>query len=216
MRWELLTILGVSLGVWLATGNAAAVASEGEAAGKATRATSKAQAAKAPRFYFNVAEVRAETPADGEILTLARELLTKDLEGRPEFTNDVGGVPGVELPAELARRKLLGWNVTMKLLSLTHEVKPPRTGRSLKQMAVGAKVSVFGTTIGEEKLAFGGDGEAILEAEVVERRLAEEQKELDRDALAQAIKQAVDQAVGKLGQRQAQPLNESRRRRGKK
>jgi hypothetical protein len=71
---------------------------------------------------------------------------------------------------------------------------------------------VFGTTIPEAKLAFGGDGEATVEAEIVERRKAEEAATLTREVLVQAVHQAVDQAVGKLGDRASQPFNESKRR----
>ena len=105
---------------------------------------------------------------------MAKEVLAAELASRPEFTSDLGGAAGDALPAELKRRNLKGFDVTLKLVSLTHEPKPPRPGGRLKQLAVGAKVSVFGTTIPEAKLAFGGDGEAMVEAEIVERRIAEE------------------------------------------
>jgi hypothetical protein len=169
----------------------------------------------APRFYFAVIDVKSEGPSDEETRLMAKEILEQELAGRPEFTSDVGGATGEALAAELQRRKLQGFKVTLKLLTLTHELKPPRPGGRLKQLAVGTKVSVFGTTIKEEKLAFGGDGEATVEAEIVERRLAEETAALNRDVLAQAVKQAVDQAVAKLGQTPSKPFNESKRRKPK-
>lgn len=165
-----------------------------------------------PKFYFAVGEVKAEVPVDEATHVMAKEVLASELASRPEFTSDLGGAAGDALPAELKRRNLKGFDVTLKLVSLTHEPKPPRPGGRLKQLAVGAKVSVFGTTIPEAKLAFGGDGEAMVEAEIVERRIAEETRALDRDVLVQAVRQAVDQAVGKLGQTPSKPYNESKPR----
>jgi hypothetical protein len=75
---------------------------------------------------------------------------------------------------------------------------------------------VFGATIPEAKLAFGGDGEALVEAEVVERRLQQEAATLIREVLAQAVKLAVDQAVSKLSLPRAKPLDESRLRKARR
>jgi hypothetical protein len=172
-----------------------------------------AKPAPQPRFYFAVAEVKSDVPLDDELKTTAREVLEKDLAGRPEITQDLGGATGDALPEELRRRKLKGFNVTLKIAALDREPKPPRPGGRLKQLAVGVRVSVFGTTIPDAKLAFGGDGEATVEAEIVERRQEEEAAALSRDALVQAVRQAVDQAVGKLGQTPSKPYNESKRRR---
>jgi hypothetical protein len=167
----------------------------------------------APRFYFSVVDVKSEVPVDESVRVMAKEVLAADLAGRPEFTSDLGGITGDALVAELARRHLKGFDVSMKLVAWSHELQAPRPGGRLKQLAVATKVAVFGTTIGEAKLAFGGDGEATVVAEVVERRLAEESKPIDHDVLVQAVRQAVDQAVAKLGQVASKPFNESKPKR---
>jgi hypothetical protein len=172
----------------------------------------RAKPAAQPRFYFAVVDVKSEVPVDDSVLTMAKEVLAADLAGRPDFTSDLGGASGPALVDELARRHLKGFDVSMKLVAFTHELQAPRPGGHLKQLAVATKLSVFGTTIGEAKLAFGGDGEATVVAEVIERRLAEETKPIDHDVLVQAVRQAVDQAVGKLGQSASQPFNESKAR----
>jgi hypothetical protein len=179
-------------------------------------ATAAAPATK-PKYYFNVRDVNADVAVDQPTLAVAKQVLHEELARRREFTSDVGAVgdDDAAVVAELKRRKLQGFNVTMKLVSLSAEPKPPRPGGRLKQLAVGVKLSVFGATISERKLAFGGDGEASVEAEIVEQRLAEEQAALTRDALVQAVKLAVDQAVRKLSLPRAKPLDESRRRRAK-
>jgi hypothetical protein len=175
-------------------------------------AQAAAKPAAKPRYYFAVGEVKSEVPLDEELRAAARDVLIKDLSARPEFTQDLGGATPETLPEELRRRKLKGFNVTLKITAHDREPKPPKPGGRLKQLAVGVKVSVFGTTIPEAKLAFGGDGEATVEAEIIERRQAEEAAALSRDALVQAVKQAVDQAVGKLGETPSKPYNESKRR----
>lgn len=166
-----------------------------------------------PKYYFHVRDVNASTTADAPTLTVAREVLNQELARRKEFTSEVSASDEAALVAELKRRKLQGFNVSMKLEDLRTEPKPPRPGGRLKQLAVAVKLSVFGATIPEAKLAFGGDGEALVEAEVVERRLPEETAALTRDALVQAVKLAVDQAVRKLSLPKARPLDESRRKR---
>lgn len=165
-----------------------------------------------PKYYFAVTDVKTEVAADEVTRKAAREVLEQDLAARPEFTSDLGATAPDLLPAELKRRSLKGFQVTLKLIGLVQEPKPPRPGGRLKQLAVTAKVTVFGTTIPDAKLAFGGDGEATVEAEIVERRQAEEAATLTREALVQAVHQAVDQAVGKLGQTASKPFNESKRK----
>jgi hypothetical protein len=172
-----------------------------------------APAAKKPKYYFKVIEVKSAT-ADDVTKATAMKLLEAELSGRPEFTPDLPGATDPDTVAfELRARKLQGFKVTMDIQSLKQDTKPPRAGGRLPQLAVGVRVSVFGTTIPEAKLAFGGDGEATIEAEFVERRRDEEAASLTKDVLAQAIKQAVDQAVAKLSQPKSKPFNESKKRR---
>jgi hypothetical protein len=164
------------------------------------------------KYYFNVIEVRSAIPLDDTTKAAAREVLEKDLAGRPEFTSSLGEATGDEVAAELKRRKLQGFNVTLKFESLKRELKPPRPGGRLKQLAIDLRLSVFGTTIPDAKLAFGGDGQAGIEAEVVERRMEQESASITHDVMVQAVKQAVDQAVAKLSMPRTQPINEGKRR----
>jgi hypothetical protein len=166
-----------------------------------------------PKYYFNILEVNVGNHGDSSLATMARELLEKELVSRPEFTQDLGGATGDEAELEeLQKRGLLGFRVSLRLDQLDKNLVAPRPGGRLKQLAVAVKLSVFGTTFPGEKLAFGGDGEALLEAEVVESRLEKEEVPLVRDAMTQALKQAVDQTVAKLSLPHAAPLNESKRK----
>lgn len=174
-------------------------------------------AGKNPRYYFRITEINIEKAGDPALSDVAREVLEHELGSRAEFTSDLGGVTDDRaVPGELKKRGLQGFRVSLRLDKVGRELKPPKPGGRLKQLAVDVKLSVFGTTLPGEKLAFGGDGEAAVEAEVVERRLEEESAALVKDVMAQAVKQAVDQAVMKLSLPRSQPMNERKRPKRKK
>ncbi len=168
------------------------------------------------KYYFKVMETRSVADTPREIRDAARELLEKELAGRPEFTSDLGDVVGVDLASALTKHKLDGFSLFLKIEELKTELKAPRPGGRLKQLALNVRVSVVGVTLPGEKLSFTGEGEAGTEAEVVERRIPEEKLSLTREVMTQAIKQAVDQAVGKLGAPKSVPFNEIGRKRKKK
>jgi hypothetical protein len=167
---------------------------------------------KDAKYYFKIVEVNIDKGGDPSIADAAREILEKDLVGRPEFTADIGAATTeAAVVAELKKRGLRGFHVSLRLDKLTKDAKPPKPGGRLKQMAVDAKLSVFGTTMPGDKLSFSGDGEAALEAEVVEQRLDQDTVSMVKDVMTQAVKQAVDQAVMKLSLPQSAPMNESKR-----
>jgi hypothetical protein len=173
-----------------------------------------AQVSRTPKYYFKIAEISVGKDEDPEVSKLAREYLEKDLSSRAEFTNDLGdATEGAALLDELKRRGLKGFRVTLRLDQLVKDLKEPKPGGRLKQLAVDLKVSVFGTTFPGEKLAFSGEGESVVEAEIVEQRLEQESLSLLKEVMPRALKQAVDQAVTKLSLPKSAPMNESKRRR---
>jgi hypothetical protein len=171
---------------------------------------------KKPRFYFKVIEVNVGDLKEPGLAATARSLLEKDLGSRPDFTADaeLDAASDEDAVGEALQKKgLRGFRVSLRIERLTKDLEPPRPGGRLKQLAVATKLSVFGTTFPGEKLAFGGDGEATVEAEVVESRLEAQTPPLVDDVLTQAIKQAVDQTVTKLSLPRAAPMNESKGKR---
>lgn len=174
-----------------------------------------ARAAKGkPKYYFRVHEIDVEKAGDPALKASARGLLEKELAKRPEFTNELEGAQDdAAVLAELKQRGLQGFRVSLRLDGLSKELKPPKPGGRLKQLSVTVTLSVFGTTFPGEKLAFGGEGQTTVEAEVVEQRLATETPPLVESAMEQALIQAVDQAVLKLALPKAAPMNESKRNR---
>jgi hypothetical protein len=171
-----------------------------------------AAAVAAPKYFFRVVDVRAKAGLEAGPKALARELVAAELGARPEFTADLEAGAG-DLEARLKQRKLQGFDVVVQVERLVETLSDPRPGGRLKQLTVDVKLTVFGTTIPGAKLAFSGDGEAQVAAEIVERRREEEAAELTKEALTQAIRQAVDEAVRKLALPRAAPVDESKRRR---
>jgi hypothetical protein len=172
--------------------------------------------AASPKYYFRLGEVKAGPEVDAALKSYAAEAVKADLAARPEWASDVGTTNTEALVAELQKRKLRGFQVVVRFEHLKKEVKEPSPGARRKRAALDVKLSVFGTTIPEAKLAFSGDGEAGVEAEVSDKGMDAETTELAKDAIKDAIKQAVDQAVLKLSIGKSTPMNESKRAKKKK
>jgi hypothetical protein len=150
----------------------------------------------APKYYFKVSNIQVQ---DHKIIPMAKELLEKEVASRPEFTMDLGDANSEDKEiAELQKRGMKGFQVSMRISSLKIDIKPPAPGRRDQQMAIDVKLAVFGHTIPGNKILFTGDGDASLMGEFSERLKDKEQETFTRKALESAIKQAVSTAVAKL------------------
>ena len=173
----------------------------------ALAAEASVQAAE-PKFYFQIKEVTSAPDVDPAVKAAAAEALKAELASRPEWASDIGATadaPGPDrsaLAAELNRRKLRGFDVTVRIETFKQEMKDPRPGGRLKQLAVNVKLVIIGATIPDAKFAFEGNGEAGVEAEVAEKRMDADRARASKAALQSAIKQAVEQAVVKLSAQQ--------------
>ena len=149
-----------------------------------------------PKYYFRVSNIHTQ---DQKIIPLAKELLEKEVASRPEFTMDLGDAnsEAAEI-AEMQKRGMKGFQVSMRINSLKKEIKPPKPGSRDEQMAIEVKLAVFGHTIPGNKIMFTGDGEASLVGEFSARLRDREEERFMRTALESAIKQAVSTAVAKL------------------
>ncbi|HEY7376004.1 MAG TPA: hypothetical protein VIF57_27840 [Polyangia bacterium] len=156
-----------------------------------------------PKFYFHIKEVTAAPDVDASVKARAAEALKAELASRSEWASDLGpaaaGQDPTALAAELARRKLRGFEVTVRIDSFKQEMKEPRPGGRMKQLAVNVKLTIIGATIPDAKFAFEGNGESGVEAEVSESRMAKDSAMASSAALKSAIKQAVEEANTKLG-----------------
>ncbi len=149
-----------------------------------------------PKYYFRVSDIHVQ---DHKIIPMAKELLKKEVASRPEFTMDLGNANSEDSEiAEMQKRGMKGFQVSMRITSLKKEIKPPAPGHRDQQMAIDVKLAVFGHTIPGNKIMFTGDGEASLLGEFSERLKDKEEESFTRRALESAIKQAVSTAVAKL------------------
>jgi hypothetical protein len=149
-----------------------------------------------PKYYFTISNITAE---DKTIIDLAKELLSKEISTRSEFTQDLGGAEGdVAAAAEMKRRGLRGFQVNLRITTFKQEIKPPVPGRRDRQMAIQVKLAIYGTTYPGGKLNFTGDGEASVVGEFAERRMESDVEGLTKTALGSALKQAVGTAVDKM------------------
>ena len=126
-----------------------------------------------PKYYFQIKEVTTAPDVDPAVKTAAVDTLKAELASRPEWASDIkAGGDQAALAEELNKRKLRGFDVTLRIENFKQEMKDPRPGGRLKQLAVNVKLVVIGATIPDAKFAFEGNGEASVEAEVAEKRMA--------------------------------------------
>jgi hypothetical protein len=174
-----------------------------------TVAAATAVHAAEPKYYFQIKEVTAAPDVEAGVKKSAAEALKAELASRPEWATDIvpeasaQGPDRTALVAELAKRKLRGFDVTVRIESFKKEMKDPRPGGRLKQLAVNTRLAIIGATIPDAKFAFEGSGEAGVEAEVSEARMEANSAMASKAALKSAIKQAVEEAVVKLGAKPA-------------
>jgi hypothetical protein len=149
-----------------------------------------------PKYYFRVSNIHTQDP---KIIPIAKELLEKEVASRPEFTMDLGNANSEDAEiAEMQKRGMKGFQVSMRISSLKKEIKPPKPGNRDEQMSIDVKLAVFGHTIPGNKIMFTGDGDASLMGEFSARLRDKEEERFTRTALESAIKQAVSTAVAKL------------------
>jgi hypothetical protein len=148
-----------------------------------------------PKYYFTISNITSE---DKTIIPLAKDLLSKEISARSEFTQDLGGAEGDAAAfAEMKKRGLRGFQVNLRITTFKQEIKPPVPGRRDRQMAIQVKLAMYGTTYPGGKLNFTGDGEASVVGEFAERRMESDVEGLTKTALGKRA-----QAGGQHGGRQ--------------
>lgn len=152
--------------------------------------------AQQPKYYFQLREVTGNV--DAALKDFVGEAVKKELNGHPEFTADLGGAKGEALVSELQKRNLKGFDMSVKIEKVSKDIKEGKPGSRFKVVECTVKLTLFGNTIPANKLAFSGEGEAGMKAEVNEKKVESEATALARDAANDAVKQAVDQGLARL------------------
>jgi hypothetical protein len=165
---------------------------------------SAAPAFAATKFYV---VVRGVEDASGQAAGIKEEALAAfkaELAARPELTTVApAGLPPASDPEALhdalVKRNIRALELTLRIMAVTQDVKPPAPGKQYRQLVRGIKLSVFGDSIPEKVLSLGGDGEGMVATEIgANANIEKEGKPLIVDATKEAVKQAVDMTVAKL------------------
>jgi hypothetical protein len=160
--------------------------------------------ASAAKFYVVVRGVEDAQGVNSGIKDEALKVFREELGHHPELTlTPPPGLPSDDDPdklrAALKAKGVKALELTLRILSVTQEVKPPAPGKQYRQLVRGIKLSVFGDTLPDKVLAIGGDGESMVASEIsANANLDKEGKPLLVDASKEAVKQAVDMTVAKL------------------
>ncbi len=165
------------------------------------------------KYYFKITDIEAH---DAKLIPLARDLLKKEVESRPEFTTDLGAATSEDAQiAEIRKQGMKGYQVSLRIASVKEEIKPPAPGRRDQQMFIEVKLGIFGYTIPGNKMLFNGDGAASLTGEFSERLKDKEEERFITTALASALKQAVSTAVAKVTNASLDDKKPTKAKRGK-
>jgi hypothetical protein len=158
----------------------------------------------ATKFYVVVRGVEDASGQASAIKDEALKLFKDELASRPQLTTiPPAGLPPATDPEALhdalIKRGIRALELTLRIMAVTQEVKPPAAGKQYRQLVRGIKLSVFGDSIPDKVLSLGGDGESQVASEVsAGANLDKEGKPLLVDATKEAVKQAVDMTVAKL------------------
>jgi hypothetical protein len=157
-------------------------------------------AAKPPRFFFQVRAVQVPPGSAPGLKDKARATLMAELKQQPTVVLELGDPPpqGADLEKTLEARKLLGYELVLRVRKSSHELKPPAPGKAYKQLMVEVDVAIDAQQIPGGQLALAGEGNSQVGTEVKAVREQEKQQLLG-EALNDAVKQAVSKSVSKLG-----------------
>lgn len=179
-----------------------------------------AQAA-GPRYFMKLGEVEFATGAvrvnvpkgdgaagadagksalDDKAGPMAREFLRAALAKRPEVTLELGASldDPAAVKAEVKRKNLRAYELTLRILKQERSVKPPPAGKKFQLLEQNIRLSLVGVTFPEKLLALGGDGESTVQIEVGNPINERQESEVLTEALKDAIEQAVKQGMAKL------------------
>jgi hypothetical protein len=156
------------------------------------------------KYYLFITGIDEAKGVQSGIAPELKDLFTAELKKHPEFILEKPAeMPPFDKQEELYHwlkdHKLKAFEVTLKVLSVTRELKDPPPGKQYRVLVRGVKLSVFGDTLPEKVMAIGGDGESEVGAEVGKQsNIDKEGKDLLLECAKVAVTQAVDMTVAKL------------------
>jgi hypothetical protein len=159
--------------------------------------SANAEPQRKPRYYMVVRAIEgAKEVAPDEVRKIFIEELGKHPEDCITERADYPKEPAA-LAARLATEKLTGYLVTVRILEITRELVPAATGKP-PMLQRGVRLTVIGASIPEDRIAFGGHGDALTGTIMRGKPSEAEAASLLGDAIRYAISQAVDESLKQL------------------
>lgn len=147
--------------------------------------------AVAPRYHIVIRDVEAGpgVAPDDPALRMARQVFEEELKKRPEVAM---------APADAEGGKIKSYQLTLRVLADTRALKPPPPGKQYRVLERSIKLTILGTTLKEDMLAIGGNGESTIQADVGATVTERQEQELLVAALHDATAHAVAETIRKL------------------
>jgi hypothetical protein len=150
--------------------------------------------AKGPRFYFELRGVQIPAGEKAELKEQAKASILAELRKHPEVVLELSKE---ELEKQLRSRKLDGFGIVLRVVRSQHTLKPPPPGKVYRVLTLDVAVAIDAEKLPSGQLAMAGEGSAEVSTEV--KKLNEKERlQLRGEALAEAIKQAVERSLQKL------------------
>lgn len=160
-------------------------------------ADAEPQSKPKPRYYIVVRAVEGAKEVAPE---LVRQIFIEELAKHPqEVVTERAEYPKepAALAARLATEKLTGYLVTVRILGSTRELVPAADGKP-PMLQRGVRLTVIGASIPEDRIAFGGNGDALTGTSMRGTPNEAEAASLLGDAIRYAISQAIDESLKQL------------------
>jgi hypothetical protein len=148
--------------------------------------------AKRPReqFYLELRGVDGVDGAPANVPDKIKQVFADIVGKHGDFVADLG---------EAKRRRLRAYAITVKITTFERSLAPnDKAGRGGQILTITLEVSLLGTSIPGNLLALSVTGGATIKAETGNRVLPREEEAALDEALAQAMKAALDDAATKL------------------
>ena len=159
-----------------------------------------ASAFAAPKYYVELKDAEESAGVKSGLVEEAKKLLQKQLEQRADVQL---AAPGAKWPSdeELKGKGQRGLQMIVRIEKVDEQIAPPADGKKYKTLQVSLRASVLGTAIPSKQMILSGDGECTVATEISGNSSDAEKKQLRKEALADALKQSLDKAFGKLGEK---------------
>jgi hypothetical protein len=171
-----------------------------------------AEAAARPRLYFEIRGVKEPKGTKPSVVDRARTVLLEELKKHPQVVTDLGDPPPTDLAKALKSKRLAGYGLVLRVTKVAHSMNPPAKGKVYRVLMVEVNVAIDAEKIPTGQMALAGEGSAQVGTEV-SRFKEKERVELVKEALVEAIRQAVGKSIAKLSPgAKKRPARRKRRR----